>query len=967
MDELDNSFSHNDNCSYFSSHEFNLIPQNPNDFYIVHQNIRSFNKNYDELSGFLNNLSHNIDVLVLTETWFSVDTVSDVGGYDGFHSCRDGGRGGGVSIYVNKKLSAQTISSKTFVTDCLECCTVSISSILFPTLFIVGIYRPPGDQTEPFIDSLTTNFLSDSRNSHMILCGDFNVDLVGGGDLSGNFIETMNSFCFLPLITLPTRVTNVSATCIDHVWFNQFNATNCGIFETDITDHYTIFVGLNFSPKKGSLYVSFRDHSDQCLLAMKNDFDEAFVPYFSNMFAQSVDDKTDIFLDCLWSLYDRCCPIRNKNVSSKRLLKPWITNSLLRSINTKHNLFKQYKRGDICFNIYNNYKNFLSHTIRRSKRDYYQVRFEQSRGDIRKTWRDINSVLKCRKKTADIVLKDDHGVEHSDRREVADTFLSYFSSVAADLDREMPASEVTDAAAFMGPPVNESFFVLPSSPNEVFNLIRSLPNKNCNINNIPVFIYKHLASEISHIISDLFNLSIESGYFPISLKTATIIPIFKANDRYLAKNYRPISLIHILSKIYEKLMKTRMTSFIELHGLVSENQFGFRGGRSTVDAVLEFTNECVDAMDDGAHTVAVLLDLKKAFDTVNHAVLLMKMERMGFRGIFLDWIRSYLSDRRIVVNVGGALSREEIIPIGLPQGNVLSPLLFILYIDDMHRACGTAKCLHFADDSTMYLSGPDPAELSAEISGSLTVVSRWLIANRLTLNIEKTKYMLFSPLNIPTNLLNIAIDGTPIERVNKFSLLGILVDDRLRFDAHISNTCSKLSRSLGVIYKMSSFFPPTILKTLYFSIFYPHLIYGIIIWGGCGVVNVGRVERIQRRAMRLLAEFCGPYDCSTILPMKCVTQYFTAIKFHNCLFNSNHLYFTDRINLLLPIHQHVTRFVSRDLFNIPHYRKTRSQNFFIYQSINLWNSLPSDLKYLNKKAFKNRLKAHLAASYIDTL
>ena len=511
----------------------------------------------------------------------------------------------------------------------------------------------------------------------------------------------------------------------------------------------------------------------------------------------------------------------------------------------------------------------------------------------------------------------------------------------------------------MGPRADESFFATPSTPTEVLNIINSFPSKSCNIDDVPVFIYKHLAVELSPLISLLFNHSIVNGLFPDCLKLATIIPIFKASDKQLPNNYRPISLINTLSKIFEKLMSCRMWSFIKKHNIISNHQFGFRGGRNTADAVLEFVDGCVDAVDRRHNVIAVMLDLKKAFDTVNHNVLMKKMERMGFRGVILQWFGSYLSNRRIRVAVGGVVSEESMINIGLPQGNVCSPLLFIMYINDMFRASGVASCLHFADDTTLYLSNDSLDRLCTDISGSLLIVSRWLSANRLTLNIDKTNFMLFSHNEIPINSINVHIGGKILKRVHNCNFLGIKIDDRLKFNSHISDVCSKISRAVGVLFRMSVFVPPFILKTIYYSILYPHLIYGVVIWGNCGIVNMCRVKRIHKRAERLIQVSNNAEDshCNKLLSVQSIVSFFTALKFHKCVYGTDHMYFSDKINNLLPIHSHDTRFASQDSYNVPRYKKSISHNFFLYNSIILWNNLPSNIKsIINPKKFKSKLK-----------
>ena len=951
--ELDNI---NFTCQYFSVDDFNYTVND--DFLVFHQNIRSFNKNYDELSVFLDSLNPDIDVLVLTETWFGECSVTDIEGYNAFHSFRSTGRGGGVSIYVRNSIPSTNIASEHFVSDYVEYSSVKIKSHNQPLLYIVGIYRPPSASIDDFINFIADNFLSRSNNIQMILCGDMNVDLISPDNEANTLIDMFNSFSFYPLITLPTRVSNLSASCLDHIWYNNFNVNLSGIFKNDITDHYTIFMSLRFVIVHQMNRVSFRDHSERNVQDLREN-----IPVLSVIFQDarsrdcSVDELTNLFVNSLWNIYSKSCPVRNKIISVKRMSKPWIDRDLIRVINTKHRLFRQFKDGLIDFDIYRNYKNYLSTRLKSAKKNYYNNVFNTCRGNLRKTWNNINSTLKGKKNEGNVSLVDDDGIESSDNKHVADMFSKYFSSVATDLEKKIP-DPVTNPMDYMGPIINESFYAHPSEPEEVLNLIMSLPNKSSNINSIPLFIYKIIAPELSILISELFNFSISSGVFPSCLKLSTIIPLHKSAEKCYVKNYRPISLIPLLSKIFEKLMVSRLNSFISRNNLISNNQFGFRAGRSTSDAALEFLNETIDAIDNRGYNIAIFLDLQKAFDTVNHGILIKKLERLGFRGIILEWFKSYLSGRSITVYVNKTLSEVRNISVGLPQGSVCSPILFLLYINDMCNVCGNLKCIQFADDTTLFSAGNSLIDLCADINATLVEIDKWLLANRLSLNINKTKYIIFTqnPRMFPEVILTIR--GHQLEQVKSIKFLGIHIDENLKFKYHIDNICKKLSRSLGILYRMSQFVPPYILLVLYYSIFYPHLIYGIVVWGGCGVVSVGRVKTIHRRALKLLLSVFYCMDIGkNLLSFNQIFSYFVALKMFKCLKENNHTYFSNKFINLYPHHEHSTRSTHELQLNIPHYHKALSHNFFIYKGIKLWNSLPYNLKEVNCYCkFKNNLK-----------
>lgn len=245
LEPLDHSFC----CEYYTFQQLNDLPNCSDNLNIFHQNIRSFEKNFDEFSVFLGNLNMSIDIVVFTETWFNNRYTCDIDGYAGYHVTRDNSRGGGVSVYVRSNLHSNYIDEKSFVSDCIECCSVQIKSSKLhnsPSLYIVGIYRSPSGSIDDFNNCISELFLNQSAGKLLMFCGDLNQDLIEPSNHCNDFINNFNSFNFYPLITVPTRVTVDSSTCLDHIWFNGFNVEQAGCLISDITDHYTTFASLKF-------------------------------------------------------------------------------------------------------------------------------------------------------------------------------------------------------------------------------------------------------------------------------------------------------------------------------------------------------------------------------------------------------------------------------------------------------------------------------------------------------------------------------------------------------------------------------------------------------------------------------------------------------------------------------------------------------------------------------------------------
>lgn len=413
-----------------------------------------------------------------------------------------------------------------------------------------------------------------------------------------------------------------------------------------------------------------------------------------------------------------------------------------------------------------------------------------------------------------------------------------------------------------------------------------------------------------------------------------------------------------ISKIFEKLVKTQALHFINDNDLLYDRQFGFRSGFSTEDAILHFTHDCVTSLDNRLFTIAIFLDFSKAFDTVNKDILLRKLDRLGFRNSMNDFFRSYLSDRNMYVSVNGYESRTVTTNIGLPQGSVSAPWLFSLYINDMHRTSDKLKFIHFADDTTVYMSGSNLNALCEEVCMELNVVDEWLKTNRLSLNADKTHFMVISHSNFDLNDCIIKIRDIKINPVTSTKFLGVLIDHKFNFNPHLNSLAKQLSRTKGILFKLSHFLPPLAIKDLYYALFYSKLLYCISVWGGSNKTGITRVTKLNESAKKLFVnklpvEMPVPFNFDFAYKLKLLS------KFHFYSKESKIPYFNNLINALIPDHNHSTRFSQASNFILPSINKSVSLNQFFFNAIKIWNSLPTDFKTINcSDTFKSKVKLY---------
>ena len=381
---------------------------------------------------------------------------------------------------------------------------------------------------------------------------------------------------------------------------------------------------------------------------------------------------------------------------------------------------------------------------------------------------------------------------------------------------------------YLGPDRPEAFKFQRLTPDILCEAVANLkPKASSGPDMISTKMLKSLFPALAPVFTHAFNLSFQLGMVPAQHKIAKVIPIHKAGPAGDFNNYRPISLLNSASKLLERLVARQLTGYLNKHDLLYDNQYGFRKGRSTLQPVLVFLNHILSnkVPKRMRHTAAIFLDLKKAFDTVSHRVLLNKLRNMGVCGIALKWFTDYLSDRKQSVSINGTASDLLDVTCGVPQGSILGPLLFLIYINDMPLAVRFLTLL-FADDTTLQMSDQDAGFLNMRVNDQLIVGEKWFRANFLTLNVAKTKYMLF-PANKgfgdASQVLNLVLDGKKIEKVSSFKFVGLHLDELLSWDVHHAHVVKKVASGTGILARLKRIVPQRIRLLIYNALIKPHL------------------------------------------------------------------------------------------------------------------------------------------------
>ena len=782
-------------------------------------NVRSYFKNSDEFLSILSTNNLEFDVIILTETRIKSNNMQlcHIPGYIAYHCYRPSKEGGGVSVFVRQCFQTEDLNLN-ISGDVIECIGLRVKcSRLSEWTNIVGIYRPPSGSIETFnktLEDILVRYKCDKSST--IIAGDFNVCLLkeSNNKNSLDLIDMMRCYYMYPLIDKPTRVTDTSASLIDHIWTNIPFGTSSGVLISDITDHYPVFTEFfNHKCHESSLIkIKFRDYS-----SMNIEYFRKIVTEVDWHRVLGDSNNPEIMVEKFNSeinkLFNCAFPIKTKNISKKRINSPWLSKALLNSIRLKHLNYKFVKRGILDISSYKlNYK-ILKKAIRASKKLHFKRIFEKYKTDSRKTWGTINKVINPNKTTnRDISLSDESDCEIA-RENIPESFNTYFSSVGSRL-RENFVNVNFDFKEFLPNSVSKSFFMTPSNASEISGVIAKLKNKKGYIDSPGISVFKYAGTALSTPIELIFNLIVKTGIYPSSLKIACVTPIFKSGEKNNVKNYRPISCLPPLNVIIEKLFYSRFISFIDKNKILSPAQFGFRSSCSTSDTLIRLLHEAYKAINSDKYFSVVSLDLSKAFDTVDHNVLLYKLYHYGFRGQVYNLLESYLSERFQFVRANGFMSTKRPINIGVPQGSVLGPLLFLLYVNDMPLSISENSILMYADDTTVFSGDSNIYDLCIKLSNFLVSIDTWLKSNFLTLNISKSKYIILSYKYIPDDI-PVAISGNSIERSSSLNFLGVVLDTKLTFRDHVKLVRNKLSKSSGIIYKLNFLTRNTLINFYY--------------------------------------------------------------------------------------------------------------------------------------------------------
>lgn len=798
---------------------------------ILMLNIRSCNKNFDQfLSTFCNYIS-SFTCIILTETWLS-EYRDNIFNIDGFY-CIDLYRnnyGGGIKVYLKNFIKSKVLGNFNLLNDVMEMLTIELSCSNHRFL-LTTVYHPPTSfpvKNMEFVD-LFTLYLKQlvDLKIPLIVAGDLNINLLNPNNCVyiDTYIKNLFELGLKPLVTLPTKVNleNIITrfSIIDHIWVsNKLRGDGTLIVPVNITDHFPIVSIISTGLHQISNVSTKRRRLTQ---RRKETFRMFLSNIHVNIVGNNMDTVYNVYFAQVLGDYDRAFPIENYVMKSKHS-SAWITPKLKECIKKKAKLYREYLKGHINKRDYTTYKNRLINVIRKSKALYYAQEVLKSANNSKILWSTINSILnrKDSQKLREVKVDD----EVLTGKELADYVNRYFVNAAKTVTRGLPQVQ---GFVCLSVRMRESCFFFPTDYNEVCRVIKSLKNRGSKIFDIHPSILKENLDIFSTHFVQLYNSSLEQAWFPGKLKIARVNPGHKSGPPDKVDNYRPISVLPLFSKVFEKLTLNRMNSFIARHNILTPSQFGFRKGCSTTNAIIKLVTHVVEAYHKKVYCACFFLDLRKAFDTIDHKILLFKLEHYGFRGQCYGYLKSYYQNREQFVHLNDHNSDTMPIVCGVPQGSILGPLCFNLFINDLPLAVEDMTVL-FADDAAFVLTANTLDGLLEKIRNLFSDIAGYLRVNKLVPNAAKSKLMMFTSrptVNLPVMLF----EGKEIEWVSEFKYLGLTLTNNLSFSKHINKIALNLSRITGTFINLRSFLPIHILIKLYYALAFPHIQNHIVVWG----------------------------------------------------------------------------------------------------------------------------------------
>ena len=923
-------------------------------------NVYHLHNKLADVSVFLNNPTP-FHIFGISETRLNSSISDDaiaIPNYSVFRRDPSGRGQTGIAVYIHHSIEHHVRRRHDLETSDVECVWIEVKSPKSPSFVVGFLYRNPSVTFE-WYDQFTQNMDNVQRkHNNILLMGDFNIDMLKPHPAWDSVCTLFN---LKQLVISPTRITATSSTLIDHIYTNKPDAvSHVKVPDLSVSDHYPVICNWSTKlpkPKKNChttiTYRSFKNFNQSAFLS---DLDK--VPFHTVLLASDPDTALSVWYDLFLRVLDRHAPLRVKRVKSVTL-PPWLTPEIMQAMKLRNELRRERR-----FDEFKKQRNVVRYMVRAAQKKYVRSLIKDSK-DISALWKALNSLTRGPSSRCTTVPS------HLS----ADSFNDYFVSVA-----QMLTSKHQSPAHFHSSDVLTDFckqktsdtnpFSIPIlAVHEVGELISNLKNKKSSgPDDINAQILKLSLPYTVESLTYIYNLCISQNVFPSALKTAKVIPLPKTKDRSDPNNYRPISLLSVLSKPLERHIHKNLLEYLETRKLLHPFQSGFRPRHSCHTALARLVNTWLNNVNNSQLTGVIYLDFRKAFDLVDHETLVQKLHCYLSNTSSVSFFSSYLAERKQKVLVNGLYSSLKPVELGVPQGSILGPLLFCIHINDLplHISKGNVQCDMFADDTSIHTAALDMTSLAADLQHSLNEVSDWCKNNSMLIHPLKTKCMIISTRQkqqLAPLPLHLSLDGNVIEQVCEHRLLGITVDNQLKWQTHANNLCKTLSQNLFMLSKLKHLVDFEARKLFYDAHIRSHLSYASTVWDGCSDVHLKRLNSLHRRAAKIILPDPSLTTDSKlweagILSMKDQLKYNKSVFMFKIWNNQTPEYLSKFFR------QSMSNYGKHNkLYIMPRPRIDLYKSSLSFDGAALWNLLPVNIKTASSlNCFKERLFQYLSSS-----
>ena len=830
---------------------------------LAHLNIRSLWKKLELLKITLSN-QMNIDILGLSETWLNSqigDNFLEIPEYNIVRCDRtwtdmnnkQPKKGGGLCLYLHKTInfSVHTYESLNRSSRDIECQWIKIFLNNQRNLIIGNIYRPPQGNVKNFIETLETTYENfDLDKNDIFLMGDYNIDFLNKNENDCKAIkEFVKQTGMKECISLPTRFSNIRNSCLDQILTNSNFISHSGTSDLNISDHQLVYVirkktkyvykKLSF---KGRSYRNYDKQNFQNKLSLHN-----WNELLNN---QCPNDVWDQIVRVISGCIDPLCPLKNFKIKNTK--EPWVTPELLEFIKDKDKALRKAKKSktNADWEIARRLRNQCLNRVRNCKSNFIKEQLNENFDDSKKFWNTIKKIVPDMKNKNDkFFLIDSTTNKNITQDELPDYINNFFADIGPNL-----AKKITGDWTYEGVKSDIKLHDIVVSEAEIIKACNDINiNKASSVHNLSSRIIKDAFLCVPNVITHLIQTSITTGLFPDMWKIANIVPLQKGGDKSNVTNLRPVSLLPLPSKIIERVIHDRVMFHFERNNILEGNQGGFRKKHSTMDTIAKFTNDIFNGMNKRNITLAAFIDLAKAFDTVNHKILIQKLETLGITGNLLKLFINYLTNRKQITTIENKSSQFRDIVCGVPQGSILGPMLFLVYVNDISSVIKKCKYQLYADDTVIYLTGQTLDECTESVEPDLNRFVSWCKGNALTVNTKKSKYVTFGLKSQTRKIRNhiLLMDKVRLERVASYKYLGVQLDMNLNFHKYLQDCIQRTSFKIYMLSKIRNYVDFNSAITIYKTMILPVLEYGDIAYDMADKKSLGKLQTLQNRALRI--------------------------------------------------------------------------------------------------------------------